>query len=194
MRTMAVNFERYIGNIRAHVELLAASSAEYGRTRDDQSEPMRWLMDHGLTYAVDEIYGLMEEMLDVLTTVIHGQSAGEYGDWGRAVLLRARDGVEGVGGPVISPETFELLEYLRTYRDWGRGGRRDGVEGVGGPVISPETFELLEYLRTYRDWGRGGRRDTYDGISAEVRRTFEAHERLEDDLAALAETTTPSMS
>jgi hypothetical protein len=87
-----------------------------GTSLPDPASQQYWQSTHICSSAVEKIYMGLERIMWNIATRIDGEEIGKDGGWHQILLLRMANSYPNIRGPVISKETYDILDNIRGFR------------------------------------------------------------------------------
>lgn len=106
-----------------------------------------WIDVLGFASAVEKVYSGCERVLELISKQVDKQAISKSEDWHRQLLLRMRNEWPDVRPPVLSDETFRLLNDLRSFRHRQRNTYGSDLDSSRVAALAKEAILLPGMLR-----------------------------------------------
>jgi hypothetical protein len=122
----SAEIEEAFAEIAVEVAHLAGTLERIAGEIPEPGSQTEWETSLVCASAIEKIYTGCERMMARLAASVDGEKIAHEGNWHRQLLDRMQQPF-GARGPIISQETFELLDRMRSFRHRARNSYGHGL-------------------------------------------------------------------
>ncbi|MDP3898403.1 MAG: hypothetical protein Q8Q62_17170 [Mesorhizobium sp.] len=110
-----VDIQNELTDIEREVGMLSDAVSLYAKgSKDDPA--WVWVVVQGLASGVEKVYSGCERVMAMIAADIDATPVSHHDGWHAALLSRVAQAFPGVRGAVISEQTYQALDLLRSFR------------------------------------------------------------------------------